>query len=292
MTTRWKAVLLPVGRIVLAILMVGGAVAVAQVVVKTLKGVLSLGGLVPAVYYLAYLIVSVLVAYFVYRAYVRLIEKRAVPELSRDGAPKEFSIGMLVGLGLVFVVVGLLWLLGCYHVTGVGVWTTVFVILANDGAGAFVEEVLLRGVVFRISEERLGTWIAIGISVLIFALLHLASANATVTSVVVVGIEGGVLLSAAYVLTRRLWLAIGIHFAWDFAQDYVFGLGRSADGLVRAQLTGPGLLSGGSAGIEGSILALILCLLVSAFLLVRSARKGNIVRPSFGRGREKADPMS
>jgi len=292
MTTRWKAVLLPVGRIVLAILMVGGAVTVAQVVVKTLKGVLSLGGLVPAVYYLAYLIVSVLVAYFVYRAYVRLIEKRAVPELSGDGAPKEFSIGMLVGLGLAFVVVGLLWLLGCYHVTGVGVWTAVFVILANDGAGAFVEEVLLRGVVFRISEERLGTWIAIGISVLIFALLHLASANATVTSVVVVGIEGGVLLSAAYVLTRRLWLAIGIHFAWDFAQDYVFGLGRSADGLVRAQLTGPGYLSGGSAGIEGSILSLILCLLVSAFLLVISARKGNLVRPSFGRGREKADPVS
>jgi len=292
MTTRWKAVLLPVGRIVLAILMVGGAVTVAQVVVKTLKGVLSLGGLVPAVYYLAYLIVSVLVAYFVYRAYVRLIEKRAVPELSGDGAPKEFSIGMLVGLGLVFVVVGLLWLLGCYHVTGVGVWTAVFVVLANDGAGAFVEEVLLRGVVFRISEERLGTWIAIGISVLIFALLHLASANATVTSVVVVGIEGGVLLSAAYVLTRRLWLAIGIHFAWDFAQDYVFGLGRSADGLVRAQLTGPGYLSGGSAGIEGSILSLILCLLVSAFLLVISARKGNLVRPSFGRGREKADPVS
>jgi membrane protease YdiL (CAAX protease family) len=272
MTARWKMALLPLGRMVLAVLMVGGAVAVAQVVVKMLKGVLTFGGLVPAVYYLAYLIVSVLVAYVVYRAYVRLIEKRAVPELSADGAPREFGIGTLVGLGLVFVIVGLLWLLGCYHVTGVGVWTAVFVVLANEGAGAFVEELLLRGVVFRISEERLGTWVALGISVLIFALLHLAGANATVTSVVVVGIEGGVLLSAA--------------------QDYLFGLGRSADGLVRAQLTGPGFLSGGGAGIEGSILALILCLLVSAYLLVRSARKGNIVRPSFGSGREKADPAS
>jgi len=288
----WKSVMAPVARIVLAVLMVGGAVAVAQVVVKTLKGVLSLGGFVPAVYYLVYLIVSVLVTYFVYRAYVHFIEKRAVYELSGDGAPGELGIGMLVGLGLVFVVVGLLWLLGCYHVKGVGVWTAVFVVLANDGAGTFVEEVLLRGVVFRISEERLGSWVALGISVLIFALLHLASANATVTSVLVVGIEGGVLLSAAYVLTRRLWLAIGIHFAWDFAQDYVFGLGRGADGLVRGQLTGPGFLSGGSLGIEGSILALILCLLVSAYLLVRSGRKGNFVRPNFGRGGEKADLAS
>jgi membrane protease YdiL (CAAX protease family) len=39
----------------------------------------------------------------------------------------------------------------------------------------------------------------------------------------VVGVEGGVLLSAAYVLTRRLWLAIGIHFGWDFSQDAIFG---------------------------------------------------------------------
>jgi len=271
---------------VLAVLLVGGAVAVVQILVRTLKGVLSLGGFVPAVYYLTYLTASVLVAYLVYRAYVRLVEKRTVAELSGARAPGELGIGMLVGLGLVSVIVGLLWLLGDYNVSGFGVWTAIFVVLANDGAGAFVEEVLLRGIVFRISEERLGTWIAIGISVLIFSLLHLTSANATATSVIAVGIEGGVLLSAAYVLTRRLWLAIGIHFAWDFAQDYAFGLGRSVNGLVRGQLTGPALLSGGSAGIEGSILALIVCLLASAYLLMRAGRKGNFMSPSRGRSRE------
>jgi membrane protease YdiL (CAAX protease family) len=224
MTTRLRAALFPLGRIVLGVLLVGGSLAVSQLAVKALKGVLSLGGALPAIYYLAYLIVSVLVAYFVYRAYVRLLEKRDLTELSRTGAPKELGVGMLVGLGLVSASICLLWLLGDYRVTGVGVWTAAFVLLANDGAGAFVEEVLLRGIVFRISEEKLGTWIALAISALIFALLHLASANATVTSVIVVGLEGGVLLSAAYVLTRRLWLAIGIHFAWDFAQDYVFGV--------------------------------------------------------------------
>ena len=111
-------------------------------------------------------------------------------------------------------------------------------------------------------------------------------------SVIAVGIEGGVLLSAAYVLTRRLWLAIGIHFAWDFAQDYVFGLGHGVNGLVRGQLTGPELLSGGSAGIEGSILALILCLLASVYLLVRAGRKGNFMNPSRRRGGEKAGVAS
>ena len=73
---RGRALLGPLGRIALAIVLVVGAVAVAQVAVKLLRGVLSFGGAVPAIYYAAYLIVSVLVAYFVYRAYVRLVERR------------------------------------------------------------------------------------------------------------------------------------------------------------------------------------------------------------------------
>jgi len=280
MTTRWKAVLFPLGRIVLAVLLVGGAVAVAEVLVKALKGTLSLGGAVPAIYYTAYLIVSVLVAYFVYRAYVHFVEKRTVTELSGAGAPKELGVGMLVGFALVAAIIGILWLLGYYSVTGVGLWTAVFVLLANNGAGAFVEEILLRGIIFRISEEKLGTWIALAILALLFVILQLAIANATVTSAIVVGVEGGVLPSAAFVLTRRLCVAIGIHFAWDFAQDYVFGTTSGATGLVRAQLTGPTLLSGGSSGIEGSIIALVLCLIGSAYLLVSAGRKGHFVKLS------------
>jgi hypothetical protein len=57
----------------LAAVLVGGSVAVAQVVVKPLQGVLSLGGAMLALYFLAYLTVSVLIAYLVYRAYAHLV---------------------------------------------------------------------------------------------------------------------------------------------------------------------------------------------------------------------------
>jgi hypothetical protein len=103
---RWKAVVRPPIRIVLATLLVGGVVAGVQVAVKLLRGVLSLGGAVPVVYYVAYLIVSVLVAYFVYRAYARLVEKRAVSELSRTGASRELGVGALLGLGLIALRLG------------------------------------------------------------------------------------------------------------------------------------------------------------------------------------------
>jgi membrane protease YdiL (CAAX protease family) len=290
MTRLWKVALRPLMRMALAILLVGGAVGMAQVVVKVLKNVLSFGGNAPALYYLVYLISSVLVAYFVYRAYVHFIEKRAVTELSWKGAPGELGVGMLVGLGLVSVIVGLLWVPGYYSITGAGAWTAVFVVLANDAAGAFVEEVLLRGVVFRIIEERLGTWISLAISALLFALLHLASPNTTAVSAVIVGLEGGVLLSAAYVLTRRLWLAIGIHFAWDFAQDAIFGMSRGQEGILRSKLAGPALISGGNSGIEGSILAVVLCLAASAYLLWKANGKGHIMRPSWGHKRVDLDP--
>jgi membrane protease YdiL (CAAX protease family) len=284
----WKGFLGPLGRIVLAAVLVVAAVATAQVVVKLLKGVLSLGGAVPALYYLVYLLASVLVCYFVYRAYVRLVERRPLTELSGARAPGELGIGAAVGLGLVAVVVGILWVLGYYTIAGTNALAVVFVSLANDGAGAFVEEIVLRAIVFRITEERLGTWVALAISVVLFALLHLASPNATLTSTVVVGVEGGVLLSAAYVLTRRLWLPIGIHFGWDFSQDAIFGVGNGAKGLVEGDLSGPALLSGGSAGIEGSVVALLLCVVVGAYLLVRAGRQGDLLAPSWNRERQRA----
>jgi len=276
-------------RIVLALLLVGGAVFVAEVLVKALEGFLSLGGAAPAIYYATYLIVGVLVAYFVYRAYVRLIERRDVTELSWGGAPKELGAGMLIGLGLAGAIIGVLWLLGDYQITGFGVWTAVLVLLANDGAGAFVEEILLRGIIFRITEESLGTWIALGISAMLFVLLHLLSPGATVAGAIIVGIEGGILLSAAYVLTRRLWLAIGIHFAWDFAQDAVFGVTAGAQGLVRAELTGPTLLSGGKAGLEGSLVTLVLVLVISAYFLLRARRRATFLEP-FWRRRQDHPP--
>ena len=282
---RWRSIFGPLGRIVLATVLVGGSVAGAQIVVKLLQGVLSLGGAVPAIYYLAYLIVSVLVAYLVYRAYVRLVEKRDVSELSGSGAPTELGLGALIGLGLVTATVTLLWAFGSYTVAGVNSVAVIFVSLANDGAGAFVEEVILRGVVFRISEERLGTWVALAISVLLFALLHLASPGATVVGAIVTGVEGGILLSAAYVLTRRLWLAIGIHFAWDFSQDAIFGIGKDVKGLLQGELGGPTLLAGGRAGIEGSSIALLLCLIVSACLLVAARQRGSFV--AFGGGSQR-----
>ena len=140
--------------------------------------------------------------------------------------------------------------------------------------------------IFRIAEEGFGTWVALVISVLLFGLSHLANPNATLYGAAAIGIEGGMLLGVTYLLTRRLWLPIGIHFGWNFIQAGVFGpnlSGHEVESLLQSRLSGPELLSGGALGVEGSVFALTLCLLVSLVLLDQARRRGRFIRPFWSR---------
>jgi uncharacterized protein len=259
----------PLIRAVLAILVVGVTVALAQGFAHLFKDAVP-----EPLYYLLYVAVSVVVACLVYVVYVRVVERRAVSELSGEGAIKELGVGVAFGAALVTVIVGILWVLGFYVVVGTNAGTVLLAAFANDASGAVVEEILLRAIIFRISEEALGTWWALLISALLFGLLHAGEPGA-----VPVALAAGVLLSCAYALTRKLWLPIGIHFAWDFMQDGVFGVAAGAKGLLQAGLTGPSLLSGGEIGIEASILALAVVLIADVYLLLRASRQGRVVEP-------------
>ena len=94
----------------------------------------------------------------------------------------------------------------------------------SPGLGAAIfEEILFRGVLFRIVEEGLGTWAALLISALVFGFVHIGNPGATVWSSVAIAIEAGLLLGMAYQVTRSLPLVIGLHAAWNFTQGSVFG---------------------------------------------------------------------
>lgn len=104
-------------------------------------------------------------------------------------------------------------------------------------------------------------------------------------------IEAGLLLGAAFLLTRRLWLAIGIHIGWNFAQAGIFsinvsGSGIGAGGLLTSSMDGPIWLTGGSMGIEGSALTVLVGLGGGIVLLVLAHRRGNLVRAARPRRRD------
>jgi CAAX protease family protein len=142
--------------------------------------------------------------------------------------------------------------------------------------------VVMRGVVFRILEQSVGSWIALAISAAIFGLLHLLNPGATLLNAGSVMVEAGVMLAAAYMVTRRLWLCIGIHIAWNFTEGGIFSTavsGGDAKGLLQAKLLGPDWLTGGAFGVEGSVVALAICAVVGILLAAKAVRQGNIVQP-------------
>lgn len=225
------------------------------------------------------------VSFAVYVAWVRFVERRSVRELSLRGALGEGTIGLAGGIALFSIVIALLALAGAYHVRGTSGITVIVAPLLVWLAGAVAEEIAFRGFLFRTIREVGGLWLALAISALFFGLAHAANPGATVFSSVAIAIEAGVLLALAFVLTGRLWLAIGIHTGWNFAEGAIFGVavsGTSAHpvSVLHGALSGPALLSGGSFGPEASVAAIVVCVLASAALYVLEVKKAPVVEPS------------
>ena len=215
-----------------------------------------------------------------YWAYVRIMEKRAVSELAGTRAARELGVGLALGALLFSATVAILGALGVFQITGKNSWQIMLAILPASILSGVLEEVLIRGIVFRILERWLGSWVALGISAVIFGVLHLLNPGATLLDAAAISIEAGVLLAAAFMLTRRLWLCIGTHVAWNFTQGGIFSVsvsGGASKGLFQSRMVGPDWLTGGAFGAEASVVALVVCLAAGIVLLILAIKKGNVV---------------
>ena len=210
-----------------------------------------------------------------YTLFVRLIEKRPVNELALNQAVPQTLYGLLIGWLLMSSTVAVLYWQGFYQITAYNGLHAMAGSLMVGLVPAFLEEIIFRALIFRLLQEWLGSWVALWVSGLLFGLVHIVNPGATLWSSLAIGLEAGVLLGAAYMLTRTLWLAIGIHFAWNFSQSGLYGLpssGIQTTGLVTAQMSGPEILTGGSFGIESSILAVVFCLGAAVIMLWRAPK--------------------
>jgi len=221
-----------------------------------------------------------------YLFYVRKIEKRLPVELSRQRAWQEAGIGCVIGFGLMSAITFILWMLGYYQVMAVNGWAVLLLPFFGAVFTGFFEEFLFRGIIFRIINNSLGSWLALMLSALIFGFAHAANPNATLYSSCAIALEAGILLSAGYLFTRRLWMVIGLHFAWNFTLAGIFGIvvsGVKVDGLLQAKLEGPPLLTGGDFGAETSIITVVICLLTGIYFIWKARQRGHFTRPYWRR---------
>nr|WP_315258855.1 type II CAAX endopeptidase family protein [uncultured Duganella sp.] len=195
-----------------------------------------------------------------YRWFVLRTENRAVTELSLHGAAHETGIGVAFGAALGLTVAGILAAAGAFVITGSSdSWSFLLKSVPEQIMVACFEEIMFRAVVFRIVEQRWGTRAALIASILLFAVAHLSNDNISVMGVAMTGIAS-LVFSACYMKTRRLWLPIGLHFAWNSTYDGLFALpmsGHAARGWLQVSTSGPEWLTGGGYGVEASVVTLV-----------------------------------
>jgi uncharacterized protein len=223
---------------------------------------------------------TAVVAVIGYAWVVRRTERRAPAEVSVQGAA-GLGRGTLIGAALFSAVIASIALLGGYQVTGTGSVTGAVGLVGFMAAAAATEELIFRGVLFRIVEERAGTWGALVVTGLLFGLSHLLNPHASLWGAIVIAVEAGGMLAAAYAATRKLWLPIGLHFGWNFAEAGIFGTEVSGNGASKGLLdgvtSGPALLTGGEFGPEASLCSVAACVLVMAGFLWMAGRRGHLV---------------
>lgn len=234
-----------------------------------------------------HVIALAIAAFAVYVGHAQFVEQRVPTELGTQGMARQLGAGLLIGAGLYTACELVLMALGIYRITGLNALSYLIPAVAMAISSSVFEELLFRGVLFRSVEAWFGSWAALVVSSLVFGLTHLLNPQGTLEGALFIAVEAGVLLAAAYLLTRKLWLSIGFHMAWNYTQSAIFsGIvsgNDAAPGLIRSTVNGPALLTGGNFGVESSVLALALCTTTGVVMLVMAVKRGQIVPPVWKR---------
>jgi hypothetical protein len=231
------------------------------------------------------LIKGIIASSFVIISYIyfyKKIEKRPIGEFLSRGLLKNTLLGVLIGTTLQGLTILVIYIWGNFQIISVNPFSSIITPFAIAFSVAIFEETLLRGIIFRIVEEKLGSYNSLLISAIIFGSVHLINPDSSIISSICIGIVG-FMFGASYIYSRSLWLPIGIHFSWNFVQSGIFGAITSGNektsSLFNTNISGTELITGGAFGPEGTIQAILFWLLVSIIFMVLITKQNKLIKP-------------
>ncbi|MDK2584493.1 CPBP family intramembrane metalloprotease [Romboutsia sedimentorum] len=213
---------------------------------------------------------------------VSKIEKRKISTIGfyKDKWLKKYAIGFLIGLAMMSVVVLILFILGYIELekkpiqpVGISAIVSVLIVLIGWIVQGGTEEVLTRGWLMNMLGARYNITFGLILSSVFFGLLHLGNPNISyiaILNIILVGIFFGICVTK----TNNLWIACGMHSAWNFAQGNLFGFEVSGinvqvGSLVDLNLVGNDLITGGIFGPEAGLAStfVLACGILIVFIL-------------------------
>jgi uncharacterized protein len=275
-------------RLAIALVVINGSVALFRwLVMPGLQSALHLGDTTASAFRRGGIL---LIAVAAYALYVRVFEKRAVTEIRF--AAGGVLVALASGAGLISITTLTLFGVGVYEVVSVrGVSDALPGVAAVILIAAMIEEIVFRGVLFRIAEGTFGTTPALWLTSLIFAVVHLPNIEGAGAVTAVTMITSTTLISALWTMifvhARNLWVVATHHAAWNFA-ILLTGLPLSGIEEWRAiapfesRYRGPEWLTGGVFGPEDSVITICVVVACVGALLYWARRENRIVAPALG----------
>ena len=180
---------------------------------------------------------------------------------------RNFLIGAIGGLALLAALLGGLKYFGVFtfgnptvNVSSTVYYAALYAVLFL--AIGFNEEVMFHGYALVLLSRAVSFWPAAIILGVLFGAAHLGNGpREGVTGALTAGLIG-VVFAYSFLKTGSLWLAIGLHSGWDYAESFIFGVSDSGTpalpgGIFHPTFHGPDWLTGGTVGPEGSVLVLV-----------------------------------
>lgn len=205
-----------------------------------------------------------------YVLFVRIIEKRKVKELSfQTFAPGTIKGGLwgTISIGGILLI---LFLSGVFSIKGINGNIHTYQMLLLLFLLSTTEEILYRGILYRLIEKWGGTVAALITSSFLFSIMHLRNDHFNIYSFLAI-LFGGLIMGLMYTKTKNLWFPIAAHFTWNYSQ-IIMGIRLSGSddfsnlSLLKTELSGNSLLTGGNFGVENSLITIGYTALIALIL--------------------------
>ena len=133
---------------------------------------------------------------------------------------------------------------------------------------AISEELFCRGYILRNLMVSFNKYVALILSSIFFAILHLANPNFSTISMISLFLSG-LLYGLPLLYNKGLWFPIGCHFSWNLMQSL---LGFNVSGhrhytFLKLENLDSDILTGGNFGFEGSVYTVLVHVLAISFII-------------------------
>lgn len=234
--------------------------------------------------YLSYFldIILIITLVVVYNIYTSTVENRKANEFSFNKLGLELGAGVVLAMGVLLFFVLSLYLLGYYRIEEFNSFDNVIFMFFTQMKVGFTEELLFRVVLFKLTEELIGSWGAIILQGVLFGFAHAGNPNATIFTTFALILSFTVFFGAGYMITRRIWFIMGFHWSWNFFQAGIFGMNNSGNtqpSLISPIVKGPVWITGGAWGPELSVINIVILFMLSLYFVKVAYHNNQFVKP-------------